>query len=313
MSENDRTDARDLRPRISEVETGLASRRNVLKTGAAALAGGSLLTAGASESAAAQDGGALDVRTTDVDVLSDGQDAEVRTSGRVSGMSNFDCERCEVGAHVRPVGGDRWYGGLQTIEHPAGDSFRAGVTLAGLRPGRYECRLCACPITRTDVFVANVLLVVIEGKDDHDDHHHDCDGHHDDYHDCDDDHHDGHHGCDDGLDCAYRKTCPCDLSHSGWCHVLFHGGNASNPLDYAFRLSRRGVRQVGVTNAPHAIPSRHVTVDTEEEVHGTVVRGGLAGGGDSFLCRGRFTDVRIEQGVSVYVNGHEVTDVVDEY
>lgn len=293
-----RTDATDSKPRVAGVATIPASRRTVLRTAASALAGGSFLIGAANEGAATSDDDAeLDVRTTDVDVLDDGEDGEIRATGRISGMSNYDCERCEIGAHVRPMGGDAWHGGLRTVEHTHRDSFRVGVTLAGLHPGEYECRLCACPITRTDVVVANALFVIVERDEPS----------------RKKDRHDGKRKDRDALEAAYRTRCPCDLHHPDQCHLLIRGGSPSNVCDYAFRVPGGDVRRVGVSGAPDVISSRHVTVDTEEVVGTTVVTGGVAGGGDSYLCRGQVADVRFDRGASVYVNGYDVTDAVSDH
>lgn len=313
-----RTDETDSKPRVAGVATIPASRRTVLRTATSALAGGSFLIGAANEGAATSDDDAeLDVRTTDVDVLDDGEDGEIRATGRISGMSNYDCERCEIGAHVRPMGGDAWHGGLRTVEHTHRDSFRVGVTLAGLHPGEYECRLCACPIIRDDLFVANVLLVIVErdessGKPDHHgessgktDHHGESSGK--------TDHHDGKRKDRDALEAAYRTRCPCDLHHPDQCHLLIRGGSPSNVCDYAFRVPGGDVRRVGVSSAPDVISSRHVTVDTEEVVGSSVVTGAVAGGGDSYLCRGRLAEVRFDRGASVYVNGYDVTDAVSDH
>jgi hypothetical protein len=301
MSEENsvRTGRTEPTPRVGDVVTKPLPRRTVLRTTASALAGGSLLASVAEEGAAApHDEGELNVRTTDVEVLDggeteEGETGEVRTKGRVSGMSNYDCERCRVGAHVRPLGDDRWYGGLQTVEHTHRDSFRVGVTLAGLHPGKYECRLCACPITHTDLFVANVLIVVVErerkkkkkkkkGKK--------------------------------RLKKAYHEQCPCRLHHPRRYHLMVCGGNPSNVYEYAFRATTSDIRRVGVSNAPNVIPSRHVTAtDAEDYVSGDVVTGAVAGGGDSYVCRGEITDMRLDHGASVYVNGMEVTDAVSRY
>jgi hypothetical protein len=300
-------DGGDATPEVVEVETGPLTRRAVLGTAASALAGGSLLATVADEAAAApHDGGELDVRTTDVEILDDeehrdgDEESEIRTKGRVSGMSNYDCERCEVGAQVRPLGGNRWYGGLQTVEHTHRDSFRVGVTLAGLHPGKYECRLCACPITHTNVFFANVLLIVVkrakEGKKKK------------------------YKGKkkkkndEKKLKKAYRKTCPCKLTHSRKYHLMVCGGSPSNVCEYAFRATTSDITRVGVSNAPNVVASRHVTAtDTEDYIDGDVVTGAVAGGGDSYVCRGGITDVRVDTGAYVYVNGMDVTDAVSRY
>lgn len=307
-----RTDGTGPTPRVVG---GAATRRDVLRTAGAAVAGGSLLTATVDRVAAApHDGGELDVRTTDVEVLGDGTndddsgDREVRTRGRVSGMSNYDCERCEVGAHVRPVGDDRWYGGLRTVEHTHADSFRVAVTLAGLHPGRYECRLCACPITHTDLFVANVLIVVVAGGD------REKKGKDDRHEKKEKDHHDEkkkkHR---EKLKKAYRESCPCRLRHPDRYHLMVCGHDSHTVNEYAFRVSSDDIRRVGASNAPDVVPSRDVTVDGEDFIDGTVVTGAVAGGGDSYVCGGELADVRVAGGASVYVNGKDVTDAVRGY
>lgn len=294
-----RTDGTELTPRVADVATSTLSRRTVLRTTGSALAGGSLLATVSGDAAATtQDGGELNVRTTDVEILDDEKEGDVRTKGRVGGMSNYDCERCRVGAHVRPVGDDRWYGGLQTVEHTDRDSFRVAVTLAGLRPGRYECRLCACPITHTDLFVANVLIVVIER------------GH---VHEKKKEEKEKYHG-KKKLKKAYRTACPCRLHHPHQYHLMVCGGDAGTVYEYAFRATTSDITRVGVSNAPDVVPSRHVTAtDAEDYVNGDVVTGAVAGGGDSYVCRGEIEDVRLDRGASVYVNGENVTDVVSEY
>lgn len=302
---------------VADVATSPLSRRNVLRTTASALAGGSFLATVAGEGAATpHDGGELNVRTTDVEVLDgggthddeEGDTGEVRTKGRVSGMSNYNCERCEVGAHVRPVGDDRWYGGLQTVEHTHRDSFRVAVTLAGLHPGKYECRLCACPITHSKLFVANVLIVVVERKDAREEkEHHEDEKKKKHY----DEKKGKHH---EKLKKAYRKTCPCRLHHPHRYHLMVCGGNPGNVYEYAFQVSSSDVTRVGVSNAPDVIASRHVTAtDTEDYVDDNVVTGAVAGGGDSYVCRGEVTDIRVDDGASVYVNGVDVTDAVSRY
>lgn len=164
MPEND---TRSIGVDFEDIATAVSaqtSRRRVLR-GAGGLLSGGALTAMSDAGRAAQPGGdELNVRTTDVDIL-DPEPGEIRAKGRVGGMSNYDCERCEIGAFVRPLGDDQWYGGLQTVHHTHRDSFWVGVTLVGLRPGRYHCRLCACPVTLDTVFTANILAVVID--DDH--------------------------------------------------------------------------------------------------------------------------------------------------
>jgi hypothetical protein len=292
-----RTGRTEPTPRVGDVVTKPLSRRTVLRTTASALAGGSLLTAAADEGAAApHDERELNVRTTDVEVLDSGKTGKVGATGRVSGMSNYDCERCRVGAHVRPLGDDRWYGGLQTVEHTHRDSFRVGVTLAGLHPGKYECRLCACPITHTNVFVANVLIVVVDREDDHERKKKKK-----------------HHG-KTKLNKAYRKTCPCRLHHSRRYHLMVCGGSPSNVCEYAFQATTSDITRVGVSSAPDVIPSRHVTAtDTEDRVEGDIVTGAVAGGGDSYVCRGEVTDMRVDTAASVYVNGEDVTDAVRRY
>ena len=309
-----RTDATGPTPRVVEVATSSATRRDVLRTAGTAVAGGSLLAATAERGAAApHDGGELDVRTTDVEVLDDGkrhdegedsEHGEVRTTGRVSGMSNYDCERCEVGAQVRPLGGDRWYGGLQTVEHTHRDSFRAAVTLAGLHPGKYECRLCACPITHTNLFVANVLILVVrsEGKKKKKKHGKK-----------ENKHHEKKEKHRKKLKKAYRKTCPCGLHHPDHYHLMICGGDAHAPRKYAFQASSYDIQQVAVSNAPDVVSSRHVTIDAEAAIDGTVVTGTVAGGGHSYVCGGTLTDARVEPGASVFVNGSNVTAAIGSY
>lgn len=326
-----RTDSREATLRVVEVVTRPLTRRAVLGTTASALAGGPLLATFADEAAAApHDGGELDVRTTDIEILGDGtgsregdggEEGKIRTTGQVSGMSNYDCERCEVGAQVRPVGDDRWYGGLQTVEHTHRDSFRIGVTLAGLHPGKYECRLCACPITHTDLFVANVLIVVVTRGDRHErkkkkkkkhrdeKKHHEKKKRHDEKK-----RHDKkkHHG-KKKFEKAYREQCPCSLQHPGRYHLMICGGDAHTVREYAFQVSSHDVHQVGVSNAPDVVSSRHVTLNGEVTIDGTAVTGAVAGGSHSFVCGGELTGIRVAEGASVYVNGSNVTKAARGY
>lgn len=263
------------------------SRRTVLRGTGFAVAGGSLL-AGATEKGRASGGrdDGLNVRTTNVEVLDGGENAKTETKGRVSGMSNYDCKRCEIGAEVQPVGDDEWYGGVRTVDHVPYDSITVAVTLAGLHPGRYRCRLCACPITRDHLTYGNVVVIVV--KDD------------------DDDEHDGHHHGKSKLRAAYGKTCPCRLHHPGYNHVMVCGGGGRTIFEYEFAVASRHARRCSVSAAPSVIDDHHVTIDGEDFVRGELVTGAVAGGGDSYLFRGPLTDLRAEGGASVYVNGVEV-------
>lgn len=286
MSDND---TRPLDVDIDGITTTVSaqrSRRNVLRGAGGLLGGGLVTTMAGAERATAQDNGGLDVRTTDVEVL-DEQRGEIRTKGRVGGMSNYDCERCEVGAHVQPVGDDRWYGGMQTVRHTHRDSFWVRVTLVGLRPGRYRCRLCACPITRDTVFTANILVIVIDG----DDRKHKKGKHEKKHH---------------KHKKAYERRCPCRLHHPNRYHLMVCGGGGTDVNEYAFKVSSSDIERVGVSNAPDVIADRHVTIDTEDYVNGTIVTGAVAGGGDSYICDGYLEDIRTDRGTSVYINGMEV-------
>ena len=284
MSDND-TQLTGVDVAEATIEPASTSRRSVLRA-AGGLFGGTAAASAASGQAAAQDDG-LNVRTTDVEILDD-QQGEIRTTGRVSGMSNYDCERCEVGAHVQPFGDDQWYGGLQTVKHTHRDSFRVGVTLAGLRPGKYRCRLCACPITRDHVFTANVIVIVVTEKRKHEKDKKKKKKHRKKY------------------KKAYKKRCPCAYHHPDQYHLMICGGGGRDVKRYGFKVSSSDIERVGYSNAPHVISDRYVTLDTEDYVDATVVTGAVAGGGDSYVCGGYLEDIRADPGASVYLNGAEI-------
>lgn len=296
--------------------TGTAhlSRRGVLR-GAGALATTGGVLSGTSGTALAQDSG-LNVRTTNVEVLDQQQDTvKARTTGRVSGMSNYDCERCEVGAQVQKADGNSWHGGLQTVKHAPRDSFRVGVTIAisGLTPGRYKCRLCACPITRNRLFTANVIIIVLNTRDQHKDkkkHHKDKKKYHKDKK-------KKHHKDKKKkrydkkkLKRAYHKPCPCRRDHGQWYHLMICGGGGRNVKRYAFRATTRDIRRISLSAAPSQFAHKHVTIDSEDAVKGRTVTGAVAGGGDAYVCRGEVSDIRVDNGARVYVNGLDVTDAI---
>lgn len=294
---------------------GSISRRNVLRTSASALAGGTLLSLGAGTADAfAQDDGRLDVETTDVEVLGQGQDDSIQaeTTGQVAGMSNYDCERCHVGAQVRPADSNQWNGGLQTIKHTHYDSFRVAVSLSisGLTQGKYYCRLCACPATRNRIQPGTIIVIIVnqrqrvkkkkhkkkrEKKKKHkkkkkkrtvD---------------------------KKKLEKAYKKRCPCPIYHPDRYHLTVTGGNASTPQQYAFRASSNAIEQVDVSTAPRIVGDHAVNINHEDRISGRTVTGAVAGRADSYICRGEVTDIRADRGVSVYIHGTDVSDALGGY
>lgn len=285
------------------------SRRTVLRSvGSVLAAGGASAAVG---SATTQDR-SLTVETTDVEILDGdrgngdhrhGADSQpLRTTGRISGMEDIGCERCELGAQVKPVGHDSWYGGVQTVRHTPQNSMRVTVTvvLSNVRAGKYECRLCARPIlgdAATSLSVGNTVTLTLGGGAS------------------------TNPGRDDKdsvknprkLRRAAQRRCPCSLSHPNRTHLTVAGGGG-DVRDYLFRASRRDVSRVGASAAPRQISDRHVTVtDTDDYVAGRLVAGTVAGGGDSFLFSGELTDVQLDPGISLYVHGTDVTDAVAVY
>lgn len=302
----DRTN--DLDGRLVESRAAL-SRRNVLRGLGSVLAasGGSTAVAGAT----AQPDQSLSVETTDVEILesdsgeSDHQHGrgglQARTTGRISGMQEIGCERCELGVQLKPAGGNSWYGGLQTVQHTPHNSMRVAVTivLSNFRSGEYQCRLCARPLLDSSspgLSVGNPVTVTVEGEAgrDHTD--------------------DKDSPVKPGkLRRAARRQCPCHLHHPNRTHLTVTGGG-STVHDYTFRSSRRDITRNGASAAPHAISDRHVTVtDTDDYIAGRVVTGTVAGGGDSFLFSGELTDMHVDDGISVYIHGMEVTDAIAVY
>lgn len=286
------------------------SRRTVLRGVGSVLAAGS---ASATVGSATTQDRPLTVETTSVEVLDDehgdgghrhGSDGQqLKTTGRISGMEDIGCERCELGAQVKPVGHDSWYGGVQTVQHTPQNSMRVTVTvvLSNVRAGKYECRLCARPIlgdAATSLSVGNTVTLTLGGGAS------------------------TNPGPDDKdsvknprkLRRAARRRCPCSLSHPNRTHLTVTGGGGGDVRDYLFRASRRDVSRVGASAAPRQISDRHVTVtDTDDYVAGRLVAGTVAGGGDSFFFSGELTDVQLDPGISLYVHGTDVTDAVAVY
>jgi hypothetical protein len=263
------------------------SRRSVLRQGASVVAGGALLTGLTGSASATPHGGEdrpLDVRTTGVEVLgtdSSETTATTKTAGKVDGMDEVDCEECRVGAQVAREGHDRWYGGIHGVV-TARVSFRVAVTLVGLRPGRYKCRLVACPITHDHVCFGNSLTIVVK------------DGHHErkkkekkkkKHHD------------EKGDDC------PCGYDHPDKHHLTLRGDDWKSVHDYAFEVSADRVKPFTRSCAPDAIDHEFVTANRYDAIHGDVVTGTVCGGGDGFLFAGDVTDLRCDDGVSVYLDG----------
>lgn len=273
-----------IEPEIDGLTTAGVSRRSVLRKGASAVAGGSLLTASAGRGAATQDGGdrPLDVRTTDVEILGE-ESAETR--GEVGGMERVDCERCRIGAQVARAGHDEWYGGLRRVV-TGRTSFRVAVTLTGLRPGRYHFRLVACPVTHDHLCFGNSLTVVVRAggrrKQKRDDHH------------------------GKQKEKKKKRGCPCDSDHPDRHHLTLCGGSGDRLRDYAFMVSGDDIEKSARSCAPSAVGHHAVTVDGEDRLRGDIVTGALAGGGDSFLFGGELTDMRCDDGVSVYLDGERL-------
>ncbi|WP_276300340.1 hypothetical protein [Halorussus lipolyticus] len=274
------------------------SRRGLLRRGAAAVAGGSLLTASADRGGATPHGGderPLDVQTTDVELLGgtdsgggDGGDGRAKTTGKVHGMDRVNCRRCRIGAQVSRAGHDKWYGGLQRVV-TARSSFRVAVTLTGLRPGRFRFRLVACPVTHDHLCFGNVLTVVVRAggrrkkKKKKQKHHK-----------------------KKKKKRKKRGKCPCGKHHPDKHHLTLCGGDGDRLRDYAFMISGGGVEKSRYSCAPHAVGHHAVTVDGEDRIRSDIVTGALAGGGDSFLFRGDLTDMRCDDGTSVYLDGREL-------
>jgi hypothetical protein len=302
-------------PGQEEGSGGDTSRRSVLQTTASAIAGGAFLSAGTVD-ALAQEDGRLDVETTDVEVLGQAQDDSIqaRTTGAVAGMSNYDCERCHVGAQIQPADSHEWYGGLQTIKHAPHDGFRVAVSLSisGLTPGRYYCRLCACPATRKRIQPGTIILIIVnqrqrvkkkkrtkkkrkkkkkkhkkKKKKQRVD--------------------------KKKLKKAYKKQCPCPIYHPERYHLTVSGGTASSPRRYAFRASSHDIEQVEVSTAPSYVPDHGVTRNYEDYIDGQTVTGAVASGADSYICRGEVTDIRVDNDVSVYIHGTDLSDAVGGY
>ncbi|WP_137283620.1 hypothetical protein [Halorussus salinisoli] len=273
------------------------SRRTVLRSGATAVAGGSLLTPLSGRARATSHDEShrpLDVRTTDVEILGeDGAETtgKAKTTGAVDGMEKVDCERCKVGAQVAHHGHDEWYGGLQRVV-TARTSFRVAVTLAGLRPGKYQFRLVACPITHDALCFGNSITVVVRGhgrkKEKHGK---------------------KKHGKEKKHEKKKRKKrgkkdrCPCGRDHGGKHHLTLCGGDWRSANEYAFEVSGGGIRRSGRSCAPSVVGHDAISVDRSDRIRDDIVTGALAGGGDSFLFSGDLTDLRCDDGVSVYLDG----------
>lgn len=276
-------------PRVGDDEG--VSRRDALRRGVGVVAGGSVLPALAGRASATPHGGSnqpLDVRTTDVEVLeqSGTETAEqngTRTTGTIDGMDEVDCERCRVGAQVSRPGHDRWYGGVHDVV-TAKVSVRVAVTLVGLRPGKYQCRLVACPITHDHLCFGNPITVIVKG------------GH-------------GkrkHHEKRNGKREKKRDDCPCGHDHPGMQHLTLCGVDWTMVHDYAFMVSGERVAPFTLSSAPSAVDHEFVTANRTDAVHGDIVSGSVAGGADSFLFPGEVTDFRCDDGVRVYLDGQRV-------
>lgn len=282
-----RTDGAEPTPRVADLTTNPAadglpssvSRRNLLRS-AGAVAGGSLLTtvSGRGRAATRDDERPLDVTTTDVEVL--GRET-AETSGEVDGMDRVDCRRCRIGAQVSPVGSGEWYGGFHDVV-TARVSIRVAVTLAGLRPGRYECRLVACPITHDAMCFGNSITVVV------------------------------------GPGRGERKKrerrekqsgCSCGHDHAERHHLTVCGDDWRVAREYAFMVSGDAVRKSSRSCAPGVVGHHRVTTDRGDHVGGDIVTGAVAGGADSFLFDGEVTDLRRDEGVTVYLDGAELEGV----
>ncbi|WP_158057522.1 hypothetical protein [Halorussus halophilus] len=260
---------------IECLTTDLTSRRAVLRWSASAVAGGSLLTA--TGAARAQDGPPLNVETTDAEVLSRDR---AKTRGRIGGMDRVDSRRCKVGAQVARIGEDDWYGGFHSVVTGA-TSIRVAVTLTGFGTEKYKCRLIACPVTHTRTCYGNALTLDFRrygeekrSKKKHDE--------------------------------KRRDRCECKGDEDREKHhVTFCGGGGSTVLDYQFAVSGDHIEKSAKSCAPDAIDHRWITVDSEDCIDGNVVTGAVAGGGDSFRFTGELTDLRCDDGVHVYLDGHE--------
>ncbi|MFC4550139.1 MULTISPECIES: hypothetical protein [Halorussus] len=84
-------------------------------------------------------------------------------------------------------------------------------------------------------------------------------------------------------------------------HVVIFGGGGSNTIEYEFTVSGEVEKDGSAGGAP--IDDQYVTVDSEDTISGSTVRGATAGGGDAFRFSGEITSLSVSDGGKAYVNG----------
>ena len=84
-------------------------------------------------------------------------------------------------------------------------------------------------------------------------------------------------------------------------HVVVFGGGGGTEIDYEFTVSGRIDKNGNSGDAP--IADQYVTVDHEDTISGSTVRGTVAGGGDAYRFSGELTNLELSGDARVYVNG----------
>lgn len=117
----------------------LTTRRNILRTGAAALATPTVIG-----TASAQQDDGLDAHTGSIEVVSKNK---AKAEGQVTGL---DGRKVRVGCEHRYEDENEWHGGWYGTVHAA-YSVTFILTIIGLKPGKTcKCRIKCCPVDEPD-------------------------------------------------------------------------------------------------------------------------------------------------------------------